>query len=753
MHRALTRRARHFLAATGAITVLVTAATATIAESEGWPREIVGAQGKVTLYQPQVESFEGDTLESRAAVSVTLADATEPVFGAVWMTARVSTDRDERTVTVLDIKVPRVRFPGASEEHQQELSAFLEREIPKWNLVISLDRLLTSLELAERKAEMSEGLNMDPPAIRYVSSPTVLVTLDGDPELQEVDDSKSLMRVANTPFTIALDTQKKKYYLDGGATWYSADDVMGPYEVTANPPQEVAALRPPEAVEEIAAIEQDNPGDEKAEPPAIIVVTAPTELIVSDGDPKYSPISGTDLLYMSNTESAVIMDIESQQYYLVLSGRWFASKSLKNGPWAWVPADELPEDFAEIPVDSDVGGVRTFVAGTEEAKDAVLDNSIPQTSAVKRTETLTVTYDGEPKFEPIEDTEMKFAVNTSYSVIQVENRYYVCHEAVWFVSGSPLGPWVVADEIPSAIYTIPPDSPVYNTRYVYVYESTPEVVYVGYTPGYTGSYVYHTTVVYGTGWYYPGWYGRYYYPRPRTWGFSVRYNPWYGWSFGLSWSNGPFTFSIGYGGYGGWWGPRGYGYGYHRGYRHGYHHGYRAGYHAGQRQAHRDNLYNRPDNRKRNADRPATSNRPSAGTAAGKPNNVYTDKNGNVYRRDDDGWQKREGNDWKKTDGVPGAGDQAVRPSDRPSTAEQRPSTGDARPSTGKQDRPSSSPGSGAAAKPSTGSTRPSTSQGASGLERDYQARQQGTSRTNNYNHSRSASPSRGSRGGGGRRR
>jgi hypothetical protein len=474
-----------------------------------------------------------------------------------------------------------------------------------------------------------------------------------------------------------------------------------------------------------------------------MVVTAPTELIVSDGDPKYSPISGTDLLYMSNTESAVIMDIESQQYYLVLSGRWFASKSLKNGPWVWVPADELPADFTEIPVDSDVGGVRTFVAGTDEAKDAVLDNSIPQTSAVKRTETLTVTYDGDPKFEPIEDTEMKFAVNTSYSVIQAEDRYYACHEAVWFVSNSPLGPWAVADEIPAAIYTIPPDSPVYNTRYVYVYESTPEVVYVGYTPGYTGSYVYHTTVVYGTGWYYPGWYGRYYYPRPRTWGFSVRYNPWYGWSFGLSWSNGPFTFSIGFGGHGGWWGPRGYGHGYHRGYRHGYHHGYRqgarAGYRAGQRQAHRDNIYNRPDNRKRNADRPSASSRPSAGTAAGKPNNVYTDKNGNVYRRGDDGWQQRDGNDWKKTDGVPGAGD-------RPSTAEQRPSTGAARPSTGTRERPSSSPGSGSTAKPSTGNR-------ASGLDRDYQARQRGASRTNNYNRSRSASPSRGSRGGGGRRR
>ena len=68
---------------------------------------------------------------------------------------------------------------------------------------------------------------------------------------------------------------------------------------------------------------------------------------------------------------------------------------------------------------------------------------------------------------------------------------------------------------------IPVDVPVYNVKYVYVYHVTPEVVYVGYTPAYTGCYVYGTTIVYGTGYYYPGWYGRYYWARPATWGFSV----------------------------------------------------------------------------------------------------------------------------------------------------------------------------------------------------------------------------------------
>jgi hypothetical protein len=722
------------------------------ADDEGWPREITAQKGKIVIYQPQVESFEGNTLESRAAVAVTVTGS-EPVFGAIWMTARVSTDRDNRTVTILDIKVPNVRFPDGDEQHQQALARFLEQEIPKWDLTLSLDRLLASIEITERQTASDDGIKTAPPVIRYVDYPAVLVTIEGDPILQEIEGS-SLTRVINTAFNLVLDSKTRRYYLDGGAAWYVAEDVMGPWEVTEKPPAEVAALRSAEAGQEVAEIEEQDPETADQPPPAVIVATEPTELISSDGEPEYSPIGDTDLLYMTNTDSIVAMNIATQQYFTVLAGRWYAGKSLE-GPWAYVPPDRLPAGFADIPPDSDLGDVLAFVAGTDEARDAVLDNSIPQTSAIQRSEaTLSVTYDGEPKFEPIEDTEMKFAVNTESSVILVHENYYACNEAVWFVSHSPKGPWVVADEIPDEIYTLPPSSPVYNTKYVYVYDSTPEVVYVGYTGGYTSSYVYHSCVVYGTGWYYQPWYGSYYYPRHRTWGFSVRYNPWYGWSFGLSWSNGPFTFTIGRGGwYGGGWG------GYRAGYRHGARHGYRAGYNAGQRQAHRDNVYNKPENRKRNADRPAASTRPSANTAQGRPNNVYTDKNGNVYRRNDDGWQKRDGDGWSKTDGVPGAGT-ADRPTERPSTGTERPSTGAARPATGAE-RPSTTE------RPSTGSTRPSTGSGsgsytrpssgssnrASGLERDYQSRQRGTSRTQSYNHSRSGASRGGSRGGGGRRR
>ena len=44
-----------------------------------------------------------------------------------------------------------------------------------------------------------------------------------------------------------------------------------------------------------------------------------------------SGAGGTGLLYLSNTESNVFLDTTSQFYYALLSGRWFATKSLKDG--------------------------------------------------------------------------------------------------------------------------------------------------------------------------------------------------------------------------------------------------------------------------------------------------------------------------------------------------------------------------------------------------------------------------------------
>jgi hypothetical protein len=189
--------------------------------------------------------------------------------------------------------------------------------------------------------------------------------------------------------------------------------------------------------------------------------------------------------------------------------------------------------------------------------------AVPQTAAIKRSEArLEVQYDGAPQFKPIEGTEVEHAVNTPTPVLRISGRYYAVDQAVWFVAADARGPWAVADSIPrEAIQRIPPSAPVYNVTDVEIFGSTSEVVYVGYYPGYVGSYPWYGVPVYGTGWYYPPL-GPVYYPHPSTYGMAYSYSPYMGWGVGYTWGAGFLTIGIGFAMYppyyGGFYPPYGY---------------------------------------------------------------------------------------------------------------------------------------------------------------------------------------------------
>jgi hypothetical protein len=434
--------------------------------------------------------------------------------------------------------------------------------------------------------------------------------------------------------------------------WYRAKDPLGPWTDISSPPAPVRAAVPPDTSSSDVV---------EGPPPDVLTATEPTELIATDGPPEYASLVQDELLYVTNTESDVVLEVETQDLYVLISGRWFRAPST-DGPWTFVRGDELPASFKRVPPDSPKGNILASVAGTDLAEDAVADAEIPQTSAIRRDDqSLQVTYDGDPDFEPIEGTNLEYAVNTDAEVILADGRYYACDQGVWYIADDPDGPWSVSDTRPLGLEEIPPSCPVYDVRYVYVYEATPEVVYVGYLPGYLGWYPYYGTVVYGTGHRYHGWRGRHhYYPRHATWGFHARYNPWLSrWSFGFSYSTGFLrvgsrwrsdatvartrTRST-------WFGPG----------------GFRRPLVAQdmallrtrpQRRVRAtaaeglpSNLYNRTENitrvdrvRNRSIARPIP--RPSP-----VPNDVFGGKDGRVYRREGDGtWQVRTGSEWKPT--------------------------------------------------------------------------------------------------------
>jgi hypothetical protein len=152
-------------------------------------------------------------------------------------------------------------------------------------------------------------------------------------------------------------------------------------------------------------------------------------------------------------------------------GRWYRAPSL-NGPWTFVAANALPADFARIPKDAAAGVVLASVAGTAQAQEALIANSIPQTAAVplRNGPTFTPSFDGAPQWRPIAGTPLQYVVNAATPIIQVgPNAYYAVQAGVWFTASRLTGPWTVASSVPAVIYGIPPSSPLHYVTYVQVY--------------------------------------------------------------------------------------------------------------------------------------------------------------------------------------------------------------------------------------------------------------------------------------------
>ena len=458
----------------------------------GWPRDLDAGGFHIVVYQPQVDQLKKNHLQARAAITVTRSGELTAQYGIVSLTARVDVDRESRMVMLEDLKVSSVSFPAAKSQ-EADIARAVRDGLPNWPRTITLDRLLAELAMTQSEVDNeSVAVKNDPPKILYSSAPAVLILIDGQPVLRAVPGT-SFQHVVNTPATLIYDTSASRYYLDGNGVWAAAATLDGPWTAAANPPSGLD-----QAKAQIDQGEENDPHDHSKDPgpppiggtpPTVLVSTTPAELLVTQGVPQLSPIPKTKLLYVTNTENNIFLNVSTQDYYVLLSGRWYQSKTL-TGPWTWVSASQIPGDFAQIPPDSPKGAVLASVPGTEQAREAVIANQIPQTAAVRRTDAkLDVRYDGAPQFRPIEGTSMEYAVNTSTDVIHAGARYYACHNAVWFVAESPTGPWMIADLIPPEIYQIPPSSPLFHDRYVYVYESTPDFVDYGYLPGYLGAYV------------------------------------------------------------------------------------------------------------------------------------------------------------------------------------------------------------------------------------------------------------------------
>lgn len=518
------------------------AATTSAIPADPWPRDISLSNAAVLAYQPQINSWEGNQIDFRVALAVKPTGATEETFGVVFATARTQVDRVTRTVVFENLQITKSNFPSLP-DNGAAYSAELQTRLAAGVKTISLDRLEASLKLAGIKAPPVQ-VNNNPPQVIVSNTPAILVPIDGAPVLKPVPDDSRFKRVINTQALILQGGIGQQFYLHVYDGWLTAPTTEGPWTQSMGLPFGMNSVAKKIAKSGMVDMLDGGP---KANPkpslsngvPTIYTSQTPTELIVFQGQPDFVPVTGTQLLWASNTTSDVLVDTASSNYYVLLAGRWFVSSAL-TGPWTFVPSNALPTDFAQLPPTSPAGAVLASVAGTPQAQEAMIANSIPQTATVKRVggPIFTPSFDGPPQYAPIPDTPLSYVVNSPEPIIQVTaDSFFAVKAGVWFSSTQLTGSWMVATAVPSVIYSIPTSSPLHYVTYVRIYESTPTVVYVGYTPGYLGTVVApYGTVVYGTGYAYTPWIGGYWYAPPYTYGLAAApiYNPYVGFTFGFA---------------------------------------------------------------------------------------------------------------------------------------------------------------------------------------------------------------------------
>jgi hypothetical protein len=507
-----------------------------------WPRGVDLGDAQVLVYQPQVNSWTDNHLDFRAALAIRPSGTKAESFGVIFASTRTQVDKVLRTVTFENLQISKIDFPTLP-DHGAAYVAQLQTQFARSIRTISLDRLESSLALAGIKPPTVAVQNI-PPWIIVNYSPAILVPIDGPPVLKAVPSDSRLQRVINTRALILQGGLENHFYIHVYDGWLEASSISGPWTQSFQQPVGMDSIA--RTLAESGAVDMLDGGAEASPKPSLangvptlFTSQVPAELIVFKGQPDFQPIVGTQLLWAANTTSDVLIDISNNTYYVLISGRWFAAPVLA-GPWTFVANDALPADFVHIPPHSPAGVVLPTVAGTPQAREAAISNSIPQTATIPLANppNFTPNFDGPPQYLPIDGTALSYVVNSSEPVIQVApNAYFAVVAGVWFTAAQVTGPWVVATSVPTVIYTIPPASPLYYVTYVKIYEATPQYVYVGYTPGYLGTVISpYGTVVYGTGYVYSPWVGSVWYPPPYTYGVAAApvYNPWVGFTFGFA---------------------------------------------------------------------------------------------------------------------------------------------------------------------------------------------------------------------------
>ena len=289
--------------------------------------------------------------------------------------------------------------------------------------------------------------------------------LDGEPIWSPIKEN-DLKFAVNTNWDLFQHVPTSTFYLRHNTSWLKATDVKGPWWPAGTLPESFKKLPAEDNWKDVKANLPGKPIQAAAVPKSSSA-SQPAELILLDRRAGYRPVQGTQLQWVSNTES----DVFRMGTDRIRSTTWWRADgsrrrtSLARGRSPRRPCQRTSRRFHS----STIGRVclRRCRGPTRRQRRSCSRRFRRRLVSTRRkSKAPEVAFQGDPQFQPIEKTTVERAVNTDKDVFKVGDLYYMCYQGVWFSGKAASGPWQVAESVPEEIYQIPVSSPANHVTYV-----------------------------------------------------------------------------------------------------------------------------------------------------------------------------------------------------------------------------------------------------------------------------------------------
>ncbi|MFO0782723.1 MAG: hypothetical protein U0636_03475 [Phycisphaerales bacterium] len=256
-----------------------------------WPQTTQKDGVTYTIDRPTFGSLLGTQIRLEAPLQVTTADGSQQ-SGQVEISATIAPADQHGEVEINRFEVIKATIGGADDTGpvRTALNTLLQ------NAGLTVDRRALAAKLQVDPVS-TPGLKHQPPVIKVVERPTVLLSVDGDPRTVPMGTT-GWRRATNTPFILIVDPNSNWYLRLGQNDWRGAYSFRGPWQKASPPPDAVIAALgkppalPPDVARDQAVAEQSRAATQntQTQPPDVLVATVPTVLISLNGPAQLAPV-------------------------------------------------------------------------------------------------------------------------------------------------------------------------------------------------------------------------------------------------------------------------------------------------------------------------------------------------------------------------------------------------------------------------------------------------------------------------------